>query len=214
MIRLQAKVALREDKDARVAFQASHAHSRHTGRAHRGHRFMARKSARLNGIDRIDLDILAVLFSRARISKAQMGAEVGLSASRCYERMRHLEQAEIVRGYHADVDFVRLTSCMQFVVEIKLLNYTSAHSRLFEKAVLQTAEIISCQSVLGQIDYVIVVVAASVEKYQTVIDKLRVSTDNEFDFVTFAVSKTIKSPGESDLQKIVGALTQDNSTSS
>jgi Lrp/AsnC family transcriptional regulator, regulator of ectoine-degradation genes len=175
---------------------------------------MAQKSARHNGVDRIDLDILAVLFSRARISKAQMGAEVGLSASRCYERMRHLEQAEIVRGYHADIDFVRLTSCMQFVVEIKLLNYTSAHSRLFEKAVLQTAEIISCQSVLGQIDYVIVVVAASVEKYQTVIDKLRVSTGNEFDFVTFAVSKTIKSPGESDLQKIVGALTQDNFTSS
>ena len=175
---------------------------------------MAQKSARLNGIDRIDLDILAVLFSRARISKAQMGAEVGLSASRCYERMRHLEQAEIVRGYHADIDFVRLTSCMQFVVEIKLLNYTSAHSRLFEKAVLQTAEIISCQSVLGQIDYVIVVVAASVENYQTVMDKLSASTDSKFDFTTLPVSKTIKSADQGDLAQIVGALTRDSSASS
>jgi Lrp/AsnC family transcriptional regulator of ectoine degradation len=143
-----------------------------------------------------------------------MGAEVGLSAGRCYERMRHLEQAKIIRGYHADIDLVHLTSCMQFVVEIKLLNHTSANSRQFEKAVLQTAEIISCQAVLGQIDYIIVVVAASVEKYHTVIDKLRASTDNEFDFVTFPVSKTIKSPGQSDLQQIVGALTHDNFASS
>jgi len=175
---------------------------------------MAQKSSRPDGIDRIDLNILAAIFSRARISKVQMSAEVGVSASRCYERMRHLEQAEIIRGYHADIDLARLTSCMQFLVEIKLLNYTSAHNRQFEKAVLQTAEIISCQSVLGQIDYIIVVVASSVENYQTVIDKLRVSADNEFDFVTFPVSKTIKSPGQSDLQQIVGALTHDGFPSS
>jgi Lrp/AsnC family transcriptional regulator of ectoine degradation len=175
---------------------------------------MAKKPSRLNDIDRIDLNILAALFSRARISKVQMSAEVGLSASRCYERMRHLEQAEIIRGYHADIDLTGLTSCMQFVVEIKLLNYTSARSRQFEKVALQTAEIISCQSVLGQIDYVIVVVAARVEIYQTVITDLRASTDNEFEFVTFPISKAIKSPGQSDLRRIVGALTLDNSASS
>jgi Lrp/AsnC family transcriptional regulator of ectoine degradation len=172
---------------------------------------MAKKPPRLNDIDRIDLNILAALLSRARISKVQMSAEVGLSASRCYERMRHLEQAEIIRGYHADIDLTRLTSCMQFLVEIKILNYTSARSRQFEKVVLQTAEIISCKSVLGQIDYVIIVVAASVEKYQTVIADLRTSTDSEFDFVTFPVSNTIKSSGQSDLRRIVGALTLGNS---
>jgi Lrp/AsnC family transcriptional regulator of ectoine degradation len=172
---------------------------------------MAKKPPRLNGIDRIDLNILAALFSRARVSKVQMGAEVGVSASRCYERMRHLERAEIIRGYHADIDLTRLTSCMQFLVEIKI---PSTHSRQFEKAVLQTAEIISCQSVLGHTDYIIVVVAASVEKYQTVIADLRASIDCEFDFVTFLVSKTIKSSGQNDLRRTVGALTRDNSPSS
>jgi Lrp/AsnC family transcriptional regulator of ectoine degradation len=80
--------------------------------------------------------------------------------------------------------------------------------------VLQTAEVISCQAVLGHVDYFIVVVAASVEKYQAVIDRLRASTDGEFDFATFAVSKTIKSRGQSDLRKIVGALTHDSFASS
>ena len=172
---------------------------------------MARRPQRLNGIDRIDLNILSSLFSRARISKVEMSAEVGVSASRCYERMRHLEQTEIIRGYHADIDLTRLTSCMQFIVEIKV---SRAHSKQFEKTVVQTAEVISCQAVLGHVDYVIVVVAASVEKYQAVLDKLRVSTGGEFDFATFAVSKTIKSQGQSDLQKVVGALAHDNFVSS
>ena len=172
---------------------------------------MAKKSPRLNGVDRIDLNILAALFNRARISKVQMSAEVGVSASRCYERMRHLELAEIIRGYHADIDLTRLTSCMQFVVEVKI---ASTHSKQFEKVVLQTPEITSCQSVLGHTDYIIVVVAASIEKYQSVIDKLRVSTDYEFDFVTFPVSKTIKSLGQSDLRRTVGALTRDSPVSS
>jgi 3-methyladenine DNA glycosylase/8-oxoguanine DNA glycosylase len=52
-------------------------------------------------------------------------------------------------------------------------------------------------------------VAASVEKYQEVIAKLRASIDNEFDFVTFPISKTIKSSGQSDLREIVGALMRD-----
>ena len=172
---------------------------------------MAKKPPRLNGIDRIDLNILAALYSRARISKVQMSAEVGVSASRCYERMRHLEQVGIIRGYHAEIDLTRLTSCMQFLVEVKV---PSTHSKQFEKAVIQTSEIISCQAVLGQTDYIIVVVAASIEKYQAVIADLRASTDGEFDFVTFPVSKTIKSSGQSDLRRTVGALTRGNFASS
>jgi Lrp/AsnC family transcriptional regulator, regulator of ectoine-degradation genes len=171
---------------------------------------MAKKPSRLNGIDRIDLNILAALFGRARISKVEMSAEVGVSASRCHERMRHLEQAEIIRGYHADIDLTRLTSCMQFIVEVKI---PSTHSRQFEKAALQTAEIISCHSVLGHTDYVIVVVAASVERYQAVIVDLRASIGCEFDFVTFPVSKTLKALGQGDLRRTVGALTRDNSAS-
>ena len=172
---------------------------------------MAKKPPRLSSIDRIDLNILAALSGRARISKVQMSAEVGVSASRCYERMRHLEQAEIIRGYHADIDLTRLTSCMQFLVEVKV---SSTHSKQFEKVVLQTAEVISCQAVLGHTDYIIVVVAASVEKYQLVMDKLRASADSEFDFVTFPVSKTIKSWGQGDLRRTVGALARDNLASS
>lgn len=160
-------------------------------------------------IDRIDLSILATLFTDARISKVQLGARVGLSASRCYERMRRLEHAEIIRGYHADVDIARLASCLQFVVQVKLQDYTGARAKQFEKSLARIPEIVSCQSVLGHIDYVVVVVAATVERYQEVIAELRSMSESEFDFTTFPVSKVIKSIGQGDLRLIVGRLVRE-----
>jgi Lrp/AsnC family transcriptional regulator, regulator of ectoine-degradation genes len=166
---------------------------------------------RPNRVDRIDLNILAALSSNARISKVQMSAEVGVSASRCYERMRKLEKEEIIRGYHADVDIARLASCLRFLVQIKLLNCTSARGKQFEKAVLKIPEIVLCQSVLGHIDYFMVVAAASVEKYQALIAELDAASESEFDFVTFPVSKAIKSHGQCDLRQIISKLTRDDS---
>lgn len=168
---------------------------------------MTKKTSRLKGIDQIDLNILAALFNRARISKVEMSAEVGVSAGRCHERMRHLEQGGIIRGYHADIDLGRIASCMHFVVEIKV---PSTHSKRFERAVLQTAEVLSCQAVLGHTDYVMVVVATNVEKYSALIADLRVATGVEFDFATFPVTKMIKSAGQSDLHRTVSALARDN----
>ncbi len=170
---------------------------------------MGQNTSRRNQVDRIDLNILASLFSHARSSKVQLSTEVGLSPSRCYERMKRLEHAEIIRGYHADIDISRLASCLQFVVQIKLHNYTSARAKQFEKAALKVPEIISCQAVLGLIDYMVVIVAATLEEYQEVIVELRTLSEGEFGFSTFPVSKLVKSPGQSDLRQLVGRLTRD-----
>jgi|SRR5579872_3464 len=157
-------------------------------------------------VDRIDLNILAALFSQARISKVDMSAEVGVSASRCYERMQRLERSEIIRGYHADVDIARLASCLQFFVQIKLVSYTSARAMQFEKAALKAPEVIWCQSVLGHIDYVLIIVAATIARYQEVVAELSAASGSEFDFVTFPVSKPVKTAGQSDLRQIVSRL--------
>lgn len=171
---------------------------------------MPQSPSRPDAVDRIDLNILTALYREARISKVQMSAKVGLSASRCYERMRRLEQAEVIRGYHADIDIARLASCLQFMVQVKLLNYTAARGKQFERTILRIPEIIACQSVLGTVDYMLVVIAATVEKYQDVIGKLRAASECEFDFVTFPVSGSIKSIGQSDLKQIVGRLMRDD----
>jgi Lrp/AsnC family transcriptional regulator of ectoine degradation len=163
-------------------------------------------------VDNIDLNILAALFNDARMSKVEMSSRVGISAGRCYERMRRLERSGIVRGYHCDIDIARVTSCLQFLVQIKLLNDTASRTKQFEKAVLKAPEIISCHSVLGQIDYIAVVIASSIERYQAIMEELRVQSSDDFEFVTFPISKTIKGQGAGDFRQIVGRVARGDSS--
>jgi Lrp/AsnC family transcriptional regulator, regulator of ectoine-degradation genes len=168
----------------------------------------------LGRVDHIDVNILAALSHDARISKVQMSDQVGISAGRCYERMRRLEKSGIIRGYHADIDVAQVASCLQFLVQIKLLNDTVSRAKQFEKAILKAPEVISCQSVLGHIDYIVVVIARSIEQYQVVIQELRAQSADDFEFVTFPISKAIKSPGQSDFRQIVNRLSRSDPAAS
>lgn len=54
--------------------------------------------------DSVDRNILAILQRDGRASHAGIAKQVGLSAPAVGERVRKLEQAGVIRGYHADVD--------------------------------------------------------------------------------------------------------------
>ena len=153
-------------------------------------------------------------FSRAALSAAFLQTFAAANPASAADTPRDPQiLQEIIRGYHADIDIARLASCLQFQVQIKLLNYTSARARQFEKTLLKMPEIVSCHGVLGHVDYVMTVVAATVERYQEVIAELRSQSECEFDFVTFPISKAIKSPSHGDLKQIVGRLTREESGS-
>ena len=55
-------------------------------------------------LDRIGLKILRALQENARMPLSSIGKRVGLSAPAVAERVRKLEQAGIIRGYHALID--------------------------------------------------------------------------------------------------------------
>jgi len=53
------------------------------------------------GLDAVDCQILEELQINARIKNKDLAARVGLSASACFERVKRLEKAGIIRGYRA-----------------------------------------------------------------------------------------------------------------
>src|SRR5580658_2991334 len=55
-------------------------------------------------IDDIARKLLEELQKDARTSYAELGRRVGLSPSATAERLRHLEEAGVIRGYRADID--------------------------------------------------------------------------------------------------------------
>ncbi|MDX1653903.1 MAG: Lrp/AsnC family transcriptional regulator, partial [Candidatus Competibacteraceae bacterium] len=55
-------------------------------------------------LDAYDIRILAALQRDGRMTKTRLAEEIHLSPSPCWERLRKLEKAGIIRGYHARVD--------------------------------------------------------------------------------------------------------------
>ena len=55
-------------------------------------------------IDEIGRKLLEELQKDARLSYAELGRRIGLSPSATAERLRHFEEAGIIRGYHVDID--------------------------------------------------------------------------------------------------------------
>ncbi|MEU4235336.1 Lrp/AsnC family transcriptional regulator [Nonomuraea sp. NPDC026600] len=56
------------------------------------------------GMDALDLRILAELQVDARVSFAELGRRVALSAPAVAERVQRLEETGVITGYHAEVD--------------------------------------------------------------------------------------------------------------
>jgi Lrp/AsnC family leucine-responsive transcriptional regulator len=55
-------------------------------------------------IDLIDTQILNILQEGARTSNAEIARQVGLAPSAVFERIRKLEERQIIRGYRAEID--------------------------------------------------------------------------------------------------------------
>jgi Lrp/AsnC family transcriptional regulator, regulator of ectoine-degradation genes len=155
---------------------------------------MAIPKRRRSKPDTLDLRILAALHREGRISKTKLSSEVGLSATRCWERMRRMEDEGIIRGYHADISLRRLADLSLFLVQIKLTESSVANAQRFEKLVASIPDIISCEDVLGSVDYFIIVAAPGVEAYQKIIHGVAAQAGVGFEFITYPVARTLKTP--------------------
>jgi Lrp/AsnC family transcriptional regulator of ectoine degradation len=144
-------------------------------------------------LDRLDRKILASLHRDGRITKSRMSEEVGLSATRCCERMQKLERSGVIRGYHADIDLRRLARLSLYQVQVSLTNPSSANAQQFERMVARIDEIISCQAVLGTVDYLMVVAAPDTETYHRIMEEVSSRETLAFDYITYPVTKTVKS---------------------
>ena len=71
-------------------------------------------------IDRSDMRILAALQSNARQTNRAVAAEVDLAPSTTLDRIRSLEQNEVITGYHAAVDLKALGRPIQAIVALRL----------------------------------------------------------------------------------------------
>lgn len=84
-------------------------------------------------LDPIDRKILAELQADGRMTNVELARRVGISAPPCLRRVRTLEEAGFIRGYHADVDARELGFEVQVFAMVGLQSQAEVDLSAFEE---------------------------------------------------------------------------------
>src|SRR5690606_27644885 len=119
-----------------------------------------------------DLKILAILRQEGRISKAALAERVNLTAAPCWERLKRLEKAGIITGYHAEVALRKIAPHIVVFMAAELEGHRTENFQTFERAIEKYEEIVGCWAVGGGFDYILQIITRDIDSYQRLIDHL------------------------------------------
>jgi DNA-binding Lrp family transcriptional regulator len=110
-------------------------------------------------LDRIDLQILRDLQENGRMTNVELSRRAGISAPPCLRRVRALEDAGFIKGYHAELEGEALGFEVSFFALVGLDNQSDAVLTRFEEMVGAWAEVRECHMARGPHDFVLRLVA-------------------------------------------------------
>lgn len=118
-------------------------------------------------IDEIDRQLLRLLQMQARMSITELAERVNLSATPCARRIKRLEDAGIITGYHTKMDAQKMGYQLAVFIAISMDRHTAERFEQFEAKVQSFDEVVSCSIVTGRSeDYLIKVRVRDMAHYE------------------------------------------------
>jgi Lrp/AsnC family leucine-responsive transcriptional regulator len=118
----------------------------------------------MNAVDRA---ILRELQADGRLSNVELAQRIRLSPSPCLRRVRALEAAGVIQGYHAQIDPAALDRGFEVIVHAELSLKDRKTVEAFEERIARMDAVVECRRMFGVPDYVIRVAVADPEAYET-----------------------------------------------
>lgn len=122
-------------------------------------------------LEAVDRRILARLQRDARLTNQQLAAEVGLSTSACWRRVKALEESGVILRYAALVDRARAGLGLSAIVHVSLERHEAENVERFVRAVQRHPDILDSFQTTGDADYHLRVVAKDIEAYNRFLDE-------------------------------------------
>ncbi|MFN7699606.1 MAG: Lrp/AsnC family transcriptional regulator [Deltaproteobacteria bacterium] len=122
-------------------------------------------------LDASDRALLDAIQNDCKQSLAELGQQVGLSAPSVLERMRKLEEAGLVRGYHAHLDGRRLGLDIGAFIGVGIDH--PKRIAAFEKELAQIGDVLECHHVTGRHTLMLKVRTENTESLHRLIQQLR-----------------------------------------
>lgn len=117
-------------------------------------------------LDATDWRILKELQADGRITNVALAARVGLSPPPCLRRVRALEEAGFIRGYHAVLDAPRTGYELTAFASVRLHAQGETELREFERQLMMWPLVREAYMLTGDMDYMLRCVAPDLPAFQ------------------------------------------------
>jgi Lrp/AsnC family transcriptional regulator len=117
-------------------------------------------------IDQTDRRILQLLQTEAGINAAAIGERIGLSQSACWRRIQRLRDEGVIKDQPAILDPEKVGLSTMVFAQVKLTSHGRSNLTDFAEAVRKYPEVLDCYVVLGNIDFLLRIVAEDIKGYE------------------------------------------------
>ncbi len=143
-------------------------------------------------LDAIDRRILAELQEDGRMTNVELARRVQISPPPCLRRVRALEEAGFIKGYHAVLDPKLLGYEVSVYVMVGLSSQADADLRAFEEQVRGWPIVRECAMLNGQDDFILKCVAPDLSAFQTFLTEKLTKAKNVAHVKTSLIVRTSK----------------------
>lgn len=143
-------------------------------------------------LDVIDLKILKILQEDGRISNLDLSNKVGLSPAPTLERVKKLERAGVIKGYHAVLDNHKLGLGTETFMQISLaFNQQNAIDN-FMQGIEKIDEVVECYQVTGASDFILRILVKDINAYEVLVREKLSKIKEITNMQTMVIMSTIK----------------------
>jgi Lrp/AsnC family transcriptional regulator, leucine-responsive regulatory protein len=143
-------------------------------------------------LDEVDIKLLTALQEDADRTNVELARLVGLSAAATLHRVRRLKESGVIRVISAQLDPAALGFALQVYVTATLARHDLRTSNVFDDLIRSLPQIIAADTVAGETDYLLTVVARDVAELQQVLTSLALRGGSRL--VTYLRLAEIKPP--------------------
>jgi Lrp/AsnC family transcriptional regulator, leucine-responsive regulatory protein len=122
-------------------------------------------------LDKIDLRILQILQENSKITNLDLSKKIGLSPAPTLERVKKLEQSDVIQSYHAVVNPLQLGLNVKTFIAVSLAWKRENALNSFLTKILEIPEIVECYIITGEADFLMKVICKDIPTYEQLLFK-------------------------------------------
>ena len=146
----------------------------------------------MHELDRIDIRILRTLQAEGRLTNAELASRVHVSAPTCHRRTQRLFEEGYITGVHAQIAPEPVGLGAVVMVGVVLDRSTPESFAAFEDAVLRMEQVLDCNLVAGDFDYLLKIRVRDMSDFNTLHGKELIALPGVRQTRTFFVMKEVK----------------------